>query len=105
MICGHVHHAAIHEHFGVRYINCGDWIESCTAVAEHSDGAFEILEWMDRHQTERGIRCQNAHAGRRSGLMRILVATDAWHPQVNGVVRTLSTLAAAVRSHGARSHF
>ena len=25
--------------------------------------------------------------------MRILVATDAWHPQVNGVVRTLTSLA------------
>src|SRR5688572_5453827 len=24
--------------------------------------------------------------------MRILIVTDAWHPQVNGVVRTLSTL-------------
>ncbi len=27
--------------------------------------------------------------------MRILVATDAWHPQVNGVVRTLTTMADA----------
>ena len=27
--------------------------------------------------------------------MRILVATDAWHPQVNGVVRTLSMMAEA----------
>lgn len=26
-------------------------------------------------------------------MMRILVATDAWHPQVNGVVRTLTSLA------------
>ncbi len=25
--------------------------------------------------------------------MRILIATDAWHPQVNGVVRTLTSLA------------
>jgi hypothetical protein len=25
--------------------------------------------------------------------MRVLVATDAWHPQVNGVVRTLTSLA------------
>lgn len=25
--------------------------------------------------------------------MRVLIATDAWHPQVNGVVRTLSSLA------------
>src|SRR5262245_46884065 len=24
--------------------------------------------------------------------MRILIVTDAWHPQVNGVVRTLTTL-------------
>ena len=24
--------------------------------------------------------------------MRILVATDAWHPQINGVVRTLTSL-------------
>ena len=25
--------------------------------------------------------------------MKILIATDAWHPQVNGVVRTLSHMA------------
>ena len=24
--------------------------------------------------------------------MKVLVATDAWHPQVNGVVRTLASL-------------
>ncbi|MGY8664693.1 glycosyltransferase family 1 protein [Bradyrhizobium sp. UFLA05-109] len=30
--------------------------------------------------------------------MRILVATDAWHPQVNGVVRTLTKLADAARA-------
>lgn len=33
--------------------------------------------------------------------MRILIATDAWHPQVNGVVRTLTTMAEAARSLGA----
>jgi glycosyltransferase involved in cell wall biosynthesis len=32
--------------------------------------------------------------------MRILVATDAWHPQVNGVVRTLTMMAEAARSFG-----
>jgi UDP-2,3-diacylglucosamine pyrophosphatase LpxH len=45
VICGHIHHAAIHERFAVRYVNCGDWVESCTAVAEHADGGFEILTW------------------------------------------------------------
>ena len=32
--------------------------------------------------------------------MRILVATDAWHPQVNGVVRTLVMMAEAAGSFG-----
>jgi glycosyltransferase involved in cell wall biosynthesis len=32
--------------------------------------------------------------------MRILVATDAWHPQVNGVVRTLTMMAQAAKSLG-----
>jgi glycosyltransferase involved in cell wall biosynthesis len=32
--------------------------------------------------------------------MRILVATDAWHPQVNGVVRTLAMMADAAKSFG-----
>jgi UDP-2,3-diacylglucosamine pyrophosphatase LpxH len=45
IICGHIHHAAIETINGVRYINTGDWVESCTAVAEHFDGRFEILTW------------------------------------------------------------
>ena len=32
--------------------------------------------------------------------MRILVATDAWHPQVNGVVRTLTMMAEAAKEFG-----
>ncbi|MBV8568871.1 MAG: glycosyltransferase family 1 protein [Methylobacteriaceae bacterium] len=37
--------------------------------------------------------------------MRILVATDAWLPQVNGVVHTLQATAAAARPLGAEVHF
>ncbi|MEA2907373.1 MAG: hypothetical protein QOI12_4760 [Alphaproteobacteria bacterium] len=47
VICGHIHHAAIHDYFGVRYLNCGDWVESCTAIAEHFDGRFEIIAWAN----------------------------------------------------------
>jgi hypothetical protein len=28
-------------------MNCGDWVESCTALAEHEDGQFEIITWTD----------------------------------------------------------
>ncbi|MBE0702921.1 MAG: glycosyltransferase, partial [Afipia sp.] len=37
--------------------------------------------------------------------MRILIATDAWHPQVNGVVRTLTMMADAARDLGVDMSF
>jgi glycosyltransferase involved in cell wall biosynthesis len=37
--------------------------------------------------------------------MRVLVATDAWHPQVNGVVRTLMSLSESVHRLGATITF
>ncbi len=45
VICGHIHYATIRDHDGIRYMNCGDWVESCTALVEHHDGRFEILTW------------------------------------------------------------
>jgi glycosyltransferase involved in cell wall biosynthesis len=38
-------------------------------------------------------------------LMRVLIATDAWHPQVNGVVRTLTSLAEAAGKLGVPIEF
>ena len=38
-------------------------------------------------------------------LMRVLVATDAWHPQVNGVVRTLTSLARSAQALGVSIDF
>jgi len=37
--------------------------------------------------------------------MRVLIATDAWHPQVNGVVRTLTSLARAAKGLGVDVEF
>src|SRR5882757_6914056 len=37
--------------------------------------------------------------------MRVLIATDAWHPQVNGVVRTLTSLAGTASSLGVTIDF
>lgn len=28
---------------GIEYYNTGDWVESCTAIVEHHDGAIELL--------------------------------------------------------------
>jgi UDP-2,3-diacylglucosamine pyrophosphatase LpxH len=45
VICGHIHHAAIRDIGGIRYMNCGDWVESATALVERQDGVFEIIHW------------------------------------------------------------
>jgi UDP-2,3-diacylglucosamine pyrophosphatase LpxH len=45
VICGHIHAAAMHQVDGMTYFNCGDWVDSCTAIIEHTDGRMELLEW------------------------------------------------------------
>jgi UDP-2,3-diacylglucosamine pyrophosphatase LpxH len=43
VICGHIHRAEIKDIGGVRYLNCGDWVESCTALVEDFDGTIRLL--------------------------------------------------------------
>jgi UDP-2,3-diacylglucosamine pyrophosphatase LpxH len=36
---------AIKEIDGLTYANCGDWVDSCTAIVEHFDGRLELVDW------------------------------------------------------------
>jgi len=45
VICGHIHHAADRMIRGVHYLNCGDWVESCTAIVETSTGEMRLVHW------------------------------------------------------------
>jgi hypothetical protein len=45
----------MHDDFGIRYMNCGDWVESCTALVEHEDGRFEIIHWADHEGAARPL--------------------------------------------------
>lgn len=47
VICGHIHSAIIRDAEGLLYINCGDWVDSCTAIVEHLDGRLELIEWRN----------------------------------------------------------
>jgi len=38
VLCGHIHSPAIREFGKVTYYNCGDWVESCSALVEGDDG-------------------------------------------------------------------
>ena len=43
VICGHFHIAALHDHFGLTYANCGDWVDSLTALDDSGDGVLRRL--------------------------------------------------------------
>jgi UDP-2,3-diacylglucosamine pyrophosphatase LpxH len=49
IICGHIHHASDRMIDGVHYLNCGDWVESCTALIETLDGDMRIVRWPHAH--------------------------------------------------------
>ena len=44
VICGHIHHPTIRKYDQITYMNCGDWVESCSAIVEHLDGTFEVIK-------------------------------------------------------------
>jgi len=55
VVCGHIHRAAMRDIAGVLYCNSGDWVESCTAVVERTDGALELLRMMSSVAEATGV--------------------------------------------------
>jgi UDP-2,3-diacylglucosamine pyrophosphatase LpxH len=60
VICGHIHHAAERQIGDIRYLNTGDWVESCTALVEHADGRMEIIYFADILREEQTVPVQKA---------------------------------------------
>ncbi|MAH88097.1 MAG: UDP-2,3-diacylglucosamine hydrolase [Kiloniella sp.] len=46
-IAGHIHRPALNTKDGFTYANCGDWVESCTALVEDPAGHLSLLYWSD----------------------------------------------------------
>ena len=84
VVCGHIHKAELRMIDGILYCNDGDWVESLTALVEDRTGRLEIVAW-------RPVRDAISERAGRRRRMKILIVTDAWEPQVNGVVRTLKS--------------
>ncbi|MBA3763701.1 MAG: UDP-2,3-diacylglucosamine diphosphatase [Chthoniobacterales bacterium] len=45
VLCGHIHSASIRQFGAVTYYNCGDWVETCSALVEQEDGTIELLNF------------------------------------------------------------
>jgi UDP-2,3-diacylglucosamine pyrophosphatase LpxH len=56
VIC-HIHSATIREVVKSPPPNCGDWVDSCTAIVEHFDGRMELIHQLSshRHPTARTV--------------------------------------------------
>lgn len=50
VLCGHIHSAGIRQVGEVTYYNCGDWVETCSALVENFDGEIELLNF-NPHQS------------------------------------------------------
>lgn len=47
VICGHIHMAQVRKIGTLDYYNCGDWVESCTALVEKAEGQIELIKWLE----------------------------------------------------------
>jgi UDP-2,3-diacylglucosamine pyrophosphatase LpxH len=45
VMCGHIHTAADKMIGNIHYLNSGDWVESLTAIVEHFDGSYELIDF------------------------------------------------------------
>ena len=47
VVCGHIHKPEMHEMNDILYANCGDWVESISALVEHDNGKLELIFWAN----------------------------------------------------------
>jgi UDP-2,3-diacylglucosamine pyrophosphatase LpxH len=45
IVCGHIHSAAIRKFGAVTCYNCGDWVETCSALIEQYDGKIDLVRY------------------------------------------------------------
>lgn len=53
VVCGHIHRANLRRIQGTLYCNSGDWVESCSALAESESGELTLLRWPHTLQLAR----------------------------------------------------
>lgn len=64
VVCGHIHKAehSVGEN-GLIYLNCGDWVESLTALVEYADGRIEIVDGVKVIEEFKARRRERRAAG------------------------------------------
>jgi UDP-2,3-diacylglucosamine pyrophosphatase LpxH len=73
IICGHVHQPEVRRIGRLTYFNCGDWVESCTALVEDYEGNISLVRFHESpaHGTGRGPRAPDAGARDPADLVAV----------------------------------
>jgi len=69
VLCGHIHSAAIREFGKVSYYNCGDWVESCTALVENENGMISLLNYHSLSANGRAVAATKDSAQPNANLV------------------------------------
>jgi UDP-2,3-diacylglucosamine pyrophosphatase LpxH len=80
VICGHIHRPEIRDLGDVIYMNTGDWVENCTALAENFDGKFTLIKFHEDNVHRAGGRPGSHDTGDRDERN----APAAWSPDRGG---------------------
>ena len=52
VVCGHIHHPACKRLGDIDYYNTGDWVDSCTAIAEDQKGEMRLITWHQKRSKQ-----------------------------------------------------
>ena len=66
VVCGHIHHAENKCIDGIQYLNCGDWVESCTALAEDELGNIQIIRWAEESESQDNVIMLDEHRNKEA---------------------------------------
>lgn len=51
VLCGHIHSVAVRQIGNITYYNCGDWVETCSALVEDFSGEIIVVRYRPQKQS------------------------------------------------------
>ena len=63
VLCGHIHSVSMRKIRDIEYFNCGDWVETCSALVEDQAGDISLVSYLPRvHLPAEEAQLANAEA-------------------------------------------
>lgn len=80
IICGHIHTPEDKMIGDVHYLNSGDWVESMTAIVEHLDGRFEVIDYKDFCERLKEVATPSRDEPKDTKTVQLVNLSQSKHP-------------------------